>query len=503
MKALLHAATCTTAIVALLSSGGLHAAEDARISKFEQSLVPAVRVAGTPAERWKLSERMSHWKVPGLSVAVIRDGKLAWAKGYGVLQVGKPDKVNAQTVFSVGSVSKLGAAAVTLRLAEAGKLDLDRDVNAYLRRWKLPENEFTAIRPATLRGILSHSAGLSVHGFGDFQPGAALPTVIDTLDGRSPATNAPVRVIYAPGTRLQYSGGGVTIEQLVIEEVTGLSFPDAARKHVLDPLGMKRSTYENPLPESHGNIAKAHGDNGEARALPRGYESMPETAASGLWTTPTDYAQLVIALIKSYQGAPDSFISARLAHQMMTEVGRSPFGLGPVLEGEGMDRRFLHGGSNNSYKAWAEGHLATGDGLIVFTNGANGSRLYAEVRRAVALAEGWSQQLSYHVEVPAIALSAGELQEKVGTYAVEPGSNTLGFRHRSAAPAYQILFRDGALYFNDFDDEPQRLIATAAARFVTENDGSVRVEFVRDYAGKVSGLILRLPSAAIEARKTT
>lgn len=157
------------------------ASEVARIHLFENSLRPAVSVRGQPEQRWTLQERMAHWKVPGLSIAVIREGKIAWAKGYGVLQAGGKEPVDTETMFSVGSVSKVGAAAVTLRLVDAGKLDLDRDVNDLLTRWKVRDNQYTVVRPVTLRGVMSHSAGLSVHGFDDYQPDEILPTTVDTL----------------------------------------------------------------------------------------------------------------------------------------------------------------------------------------------------------------------------------------------------------------------------------------------------------------------------------
>jgi CubicO group peptidase (beta-lactamase class C family) len=336
------------ALVALLASvPALAANTDAgRIRTFESSLRPAVSVEGESEVRWSLRERMEHRKVPGLSIAVIRGGKLAWARGYGVLQAGGAAKVDTSTVFSVGSVSKVAAAAVTLRLADAGKLDLDRNVNAYLTRWRVPDDAYTTVRPVTLRGLLSHSAGFTINGFKDFQPDEKLPTVLETLAGRAPATHGPVRVIEVPGTRFRYSGGGITVEQLVIEDATGLDFQRAARQYVLEPLGMRRSSFENPLPESFGNIAKAHDGKGQPRALPRGYESMPEMAASGLWTSASDCAQLVIALIESYRGGTGRFLSTGLARQMMTEVGRSPAGLGPFLQGQGADRRFFHGGAN-------------------------------------------------------------------------------------------------------------------------------------------------------------
>lgn len=360
---------------------------ESRIRIFESSLRP--RGEGSdPSIRWTIEERMAHHGVAGVSVAVIEDGALLWAKGYGLKQAGTDDATDVGSVFSVGSVSKVGTAAITLRLVDEGLLDVDRPVNEYLQRWKVPSNELTEREPVTLRRIMSHTAGLTVHGFQDFQPGEDLPDVVQILNGAPPAKNPPVRVDLLPGSEFRYSGGGTTVEQLVIEDVTGLTFAEAARKYLFEPLGMSRSTYQNPLPAAHGNIARAHGPDGTPRALPRGWEAMPEAAASGLWTTPSDYARLIIALIESYQGDGDTFLSYETARDMMTEVPPSIFGLGPEVGGEGPTRNFVHGGANDSYRAWMAGYLAEGDGLVIFTNGARGSDLISEIRMAVDAA-GW------------------------------------------------------------------------------------------------------------------
>jgi len=381
-------ATCLAATILILATtpclGGQSAATDlaSRIRVVETNLRPG---DGTG---WTIEDRMAYYGVPGVSVAVIEDGRLLWAKGYGLKQAGTTDLVDTETVFSVGSVSKVGAAAITLQLVDEGRLDLDRDVNDYLARWNVPSNELTAREPVTLRRIMSHTAGLTVHGFGNYQPGQALPSLVQILDGTPPAKNPPVRVDLLPGSQFRYSGGGTTVEQLVIEEVTGLPFAEAARRYLFEPLGMHRSTYANPLPAGHGNIARAHGPEGAPRALPRGWEAMPEAAAAGLWTTPTDLAHLIIALIESYRGGGDTFLRHETAKDMMTEVPPGIYGLGPELGGEGPTRNFVHGGVNDSYRAFMAGYLAEGDGLVILTNGPRSSELIFEIRRAVDLA-GW------------------------------------------------------------------------------------------------------------------
>lgn len=474
-----------------------------RIREVETGLRPAIAVEGQAPVRWTLQERMAHWKVPGVSIAVVRDGKLAWARGYGVKQVGSDDQVDPQTLFSVGSVSKVGAASITLRMVDAGLLDLDRDVNGYLKGWQVPANAFTVIRPVTLRGILSHSAGLTLSGFPDFLPGEPLPTVFDTLEGRAPSKTEPVRVFYTPGTRQSYSGGGTTVEQLVIQSVSGLDFVAAAQKYLFTPLGMQRSTYQNPIPAERGNIAKAHDEQGRPAALPRGWEAMPEMAASGLWTTPSEYARLLIALIDSYRGGQDTFLSPGLAGQMLTEVGVSRFGLGPMLDGEGRQRRFYHSGANDSYRAWFEAFPYSGQATIILTNGANGTQLIPEIARAIAAAEGWERTGT--LLAPAVTLDTAALDEFVGVYAIADTHDPVATRWGELETSYRV-WRDGATLYmgSGASRRGAPLVPLDRTHFAMEwHDTPVRVEFVRGYGATIDGIIVRKGAYALQGSKVT
>lgn len=464
-----------------------------------KELRPAVHVAGTPHIRWTVAERLATYGVAGTSVAVLRDGKLAWARGYGLRQAGKPDVVTTETMFSVGSLSKVATAAVVLRMVDEGRLDLDRDVNAYLKRWKIPESPLAKGHVVTLRRLLSHTAGLNVHGFPDFQPGDALPTILDTLEGRAPSRTEAVRMVYTPGTQFRYSGGGVTVEQLVVEDVLGVDFDAAARRYLFEPLGMRRSTFAQPLDPGFGDIARAHGADGTARALPRGYEAMPETAASGLWTTPSDYARMIAAFIASYRGTPGAFLSRPLAGQMMAAVAPGPVGLGPFLDGRGATRRFHHGGSNDSYRAWMEGNLASGNGVVIFTNGADGARLYPEIRRAVAVTEGWPD--TGVVEVPALSSSAANMSEVQGAYRIQALAGAIGERMRMSLPypLIHVSIVDGTLRIGGRAGGGEALVPADRSNFVYANDADRWVEFVAGDNGRIERLILRNDLAAVEA----
>ncbi|MBL8267169.1 serine hydrolase domain-containing protein [Steroidobacter sp.] len=504
VRSIVAASLATLTFSALASSVNTRDAQVIRA--FETGLRPALQFVGDKPVRWNIDERMAYWHVPGVSIAVIRDGKLAWVKTYGVKRAGSNEAIDAQTVFSVGSLSKVGAAAVTLRLADVGKIDIDRDIGAYLKRWQVPSNAYTQLQPVTLRGILSHTAGMNLGNFPDFQPGEALPTNLDTLRGVAPSKTAPLRVDFIPGTHWRYSGGAVQVEQLAIEDVTGVSFVEAARNHVLEPLGMRRSTYVNPLPETHGNIAFAHDEKGQPRALPRGYEAFPEMAASGLWSTPSDYAQLVIALLDSYRGQTNgknkAFLSRTLARQVMTEVGPSPVGLGVFLEGTGMGRRFFHTGANESYRAYMEANLATGNGVVMFTNGANGSKLYAELRRSMEAAEGWPE--TEVITVPKVAVAPERLAALAGNYGVDPVHGPINIRSNLATEPvmFKVWVENGALRLTeDGAGDVATLVPADETHFVYESHSNYSIEFVTGYHGTVDGLIFRRSNYSFEATR--
>lgn len=329
-------------------------------------------------DTFQLSKRMEYYGVAGISFAIIKNGKLDWAKGYGALQKDSKEKVDTETVFSVGSISKVGTAVISLKMQEEGKLDIDSDVNDYLRSWKVPENEHTQKQAVSLRRIMSHTAGLTVHGFGDFGPKEKLPTTVQILEGKEPAKNAPIYVNIPVGSRFRYSGGGITVEQMLIEDITGKLFHIAAKQMLFEPLGMNRSSYENPLPVGHGNIAKAHNSKGKAVALPRGYQSMPEAAASGLWTTPSDFSKLIIMLMKASQGE-GNYLSSKTIADMMTAVAPGNYGLGPRITSENGDTKFSHGGANDSYRAHFSALLDKQNGIVIFTNGTSGKKLINEI----------------------------------------------------------------------------------------------------------------------------
>jgi CubicO group peptidase (beta-lactamase class C family) len=282
-------------LVALLPTACLFAqtssSTEARIARVEGNLTSTLLIKGKSVKRYTLSQRMEHYHVHGLSVAVIDHYEVVWTKGHGLADVRAGRTVTAETIFQAGSISKPVAAMAAMKFVQDGRLSLDDDVNRRLKSWKVPNNEFTKDQKVTLRRLLSHSAGLTVHGFPGYAQGELVPTVEQVLDGVKPANTAPIRVDTSPGTLLRYSGGGYTVMQLLLTETAGEPFARVLKRTVLDPIGMHSSTYDQPLPSSWRERA-AFGYRGDGSAVPGDYHTYPERAAAGLWTTAQDLAHI-------------------------------------------------------------------------------------------------------------------------------------------------------------------------------------------------------------------
>lgn len=359
----------------------------ALVQRIETSLRRLVRVSGQTDSTFALADRLTYWHVPGLSIAIVDDFRIVYAKGFGVTESGGSTRVDTTTLFLAGSISKPVFATGLLKLVEQGKLTLDEDVNVQLKSWRLPESRFTEREKVTLRRILTHSAGLTVWGFPGYAAGNPVPTVPQLLDGVPPANTAAVRTDTVPGARWLYSGGGMTIAQLLATDVTGESFPALMKRLVLDSAGMRRSTYENPLP-THRHREAATGHERIDTPVPGRFHTYPEMAAAGLWTTAPDLARWALAVTKSYNGQPGGILSAEMARQMVfkhqptgARGGNGFWGLGVTVSGAADSIAFSHGGRDEGFVASAIMWPKLGRGLFLLTNGVSGQVL-SEIRQA-------------------------------------------------------------------------------------------------------------------------
>lgn len=350
-----------------------------------------------PLRKRELGERMEHYKVPGFSIALVEQEAVAWARGYGVREAGCETPVTPETLFQVASISKAVAALVALRLVEQGLLDLDADVNDVLRSWKVPQSKHTRPQPdgtprlVTLRGLLLHSAGMSVRGYLGYAVGEPLPTLRQILDGAPPANSRPVRVQEAPGTRFHYSSGGYMVVQQLIEDVTGRPFARLAQEWIFDPLGMTHSTFAPLLPEdSNPLVATAHRRDGTP--LPGKWHMYPELAAAGLWSTPSDLARLAIEVIKSHKNESNRILSAEMTRKMLApQLSFRGFfvGLGFFIVVQDGIISFGRNGWNEGYHSLVGGVVETGWGFAWIANGENGNRLGFEVTQSLSQVIDW------------------------------------------------------------------------------------------------------------------
>lgn len=456
-------------------------AQSAQIQRIENGLLPAVVVKGQ-TQPTKLAEQMAKYKVPGLSVAVIENGKLAWAKGYGVVETGGSTPVTPETLFQAASISKPVAALTALALVEQGKLSLDENVNAQLKSWQVPENEFTKEQKVTLRRLVSHNAGLTVHGFRGYASDETVPSVVQVLNGEKPANSAAIRADIAPGSRWRYSGGGYTVMQQLMIDVSGKPFPQLVRELVLDQIGMKHSTYEQPLPAAlTSKAALGHRATG---ALVKGkWHTYPEMAAAGLWTTPSDLARFAIEVQQAYAGKSSKVISPAMAKQLLTKQAGS-YGLGLGLAGEGKAFYFSHGGSNEGFKCILLAFAETGQGAVVMTNGDQGSRLADELLRALAKEYNWAARQP--AEREPVKVDAALYVDYAGEYEFRPGQTRT------------IAHEDGKLFIVPAPNVKFELFPASPTRFFIENDANVWHQFNRNAEGKVSEMVIE-----VDGSKTT
>lgn len=386
----------TVFILTVLAGASLHpplpqsddAQVAARIERVENGIPPISLGASEPPLQFNFQRLMEIYKVPAVSVAVIDNFKIAWAKAYGVTEAGGTTPVTTHTPFQAGSISKTVAATGALWLVEHGKLSLDEDVNQKLVTWKVPENEYTKEQKVTLRRLQSHSAGLTVHGFPGYAVGDPVPTLVQIFNGEKPANTAPIRVDFVPGTKFRYSGGGVTIEQQLIMDVTGKQFPQFMRETVLDKIGMTDSSYEQPLPAERAALA-ASGALADGKVVPGRWHIYPEMAAAGLWTTPTGLAKFGIEIALSKRGKANHVLSEAMTRQMLTPQIEQ-VGLAFFLGQGNNPEAFGHGGDDAGFQANLIMFADSGKGVAVMTNSDSGLALANHLVQSIAKEYGWN-----------------------------------------------------------------------------------------------------------------
>jgi CubicO group peptidase (beta-lactamase class C family) len=446
---------------------------DGRIKQVENGLLPQAALQANIGRTITLQQRMRDLGIAGLSIAVIDGGKIAWTRAYGLRDTVDNTPVTVDTLFQAGSISKPVAALGALRLVKEDKLTLDGDVNDKLKTWRVPDNELTADEKVTLRRLTSHTAGLTVHGFGGYAVGTAIPTVVQVLDGQPPANSSPVRVDVKPGSVYRYSGGGYTVMQLLIADVANESFESFMQSKVLDVLGMTSSTFlQSPPRALAARRASAHRPGGQR--IPGKLHIYPEMAAAGLWTTPSDLARYLMYVQAAVRGETGQLLTPALAKDLVTRQNSGQHGLGPSIFEVGEFARFGHGGVDEGFEAHMVAYVARGQGVVIMANSQLSQMLFSEVEASVARAYAWP---GYTIapQIEAQPISKTMLERLPGKYRLSPQTTAI------------LNARDGRLFFDVVDFGPIEIFAKSATELFAPPMGPMTFQAV-ETDGKVTAL---------------
>ena len=455
-----------------------------RIAAVETSLIPYVPVVGQKG--WTIQERMKLYKVPGVSVAVIRNYQLDWVKAYGLADTMVRKPVTTETLFSAGSISKLVAAVVALKLVEQGKLTLDAPINTYLRSWQLGENDKTRQTPVTLRLLLSHRGGTSQSAYFGFTPDKnPLPSVPDILAGQPGTDSRPVVVNGEPGKGFTYSGGGYLVAQMAMMDVTGKDFATLANELIFRPLDMQGASFAQPLPPALATrLAWAYSPNGWFKGMPYLY---PQQAAAGLHCTPTDLAKLILDLQNSYRGKGKLLSQASMKAMVMPlaqvsdgfideQIGLGAFLLQQKGNTSEQGRYFDHTGVNAGYLAYALGSVVGGNGVVVMMNdNAGANELGKEIRRAVARVYDWPGFLPK-------SLAAKPLPDSL--------LNAYVGRYQRGSDEVVTIRRSGGLLIETINNGNDITCVPVGCDTIALTDYTAKAYFSRAKSGKVDSLRL-------------
>jgi CubicO group peptidase (beta-lactamase class C family) len=384
---------------------------ESKIKQVEENLGGWVKIEGAP--NWTIQQRMAHYKVKGLTIAVVHNYKIEWAKAYGLADSAEKRPVTIQTDFQAASISKSINAIGILKLAQDKKLDLYADINNYLTSWKFPYDSLSKNKKITVANLLSHTAGLGVHGFPGYSKGDSIPTVVEILDGKRPANTSAVRSEFEPGLRSQYSGGGTTISQLILMDITHQPYDQYMWKNVLKPMGMTGSSYTQPPPAKRQSLlATAYYEDGSE--VKGKYHIYPEEAPAGLWTNPTDLCKYIIETELAYQGKSEKVLTQEYSRLRLTPYIDGSAAMGVFIDKKGETKYFEHGGANEGFRCQYVGSLEDGNGVAVMVNSDNGGILQ-EIINSVALVYRWKDYYE-PVSKKVVTLTADQLKKLEGKY---------------------------------------------------------------------------------------
>lgn len=345
---------------------------------FEDSIIP----------KYSITDRMKFYKIPSVSLALINNGKIEWTKTYGYADIEMKRLANTTTLYQVASITKSFTGIAIMRLVQEGKLSLTNDIRNYLKTWTFPDNDSSKNKLITFKNLLSHTAGLSVHGFIGYSVSDSLPTINQILNGERPANNEAVKPIYPINELFEYSGGGYAIIRKILDDNISSNYDSLMQTFISKPLKMTNSTFSQPLLPQYKNYA--FGYDKEMQPLKGNYYIYPEQSAGGLWSTATDIAKFVLSIQNDLKGSPNSLINKRLSEEMLTPVLNN-YALGFGVVEKGGEKYFWHEGESYGYNSMYYGSFTTGKGVVILTNAypSNGHPFIQELLNSVATTYGW------------------------------------------------------------------------------------------------------------------
>ncbi|MBW4686237.1 MAG: serine hydrolase [Komarekiella atlantica HA4396-MV6] len=458
-----------------------------RIEHVINNLLPATALEGKFGLPKTLHEQLAHYHTPGISIAVINNFEIEWARGFGVCEAGTTREVTLDTLFQAASISKPVFALAVMRLVQEGHLNLNQDVNNYLTSWCVPAIGDWQPR-ITLRQLLSHTAGLTVHGFPGYLNSELLPTTVQVLNGEPPANTEKVEVNIIPGLHYRYSGGGITVAQQILVDLLGKPFPEIMHELVLDPLGMTNSTYQQPLPNDWlAKVATAHSFSGVS--LEGKHHIYPEMAAAGLWTTASDLAKVGVELMRVLRGFPPVVWSKQTVEEMLhpqqpeqTQGANESFvGLGNGLfvglgffagGGVGDGFYFFHSGRNEGFVALMRVYAHIGKGAVIMLN-SHEIELMQEVMRSLALEYDWPDV--FPPEKTVTTLPQADLYS--GLYLTKSGLQ------------FKVMNQHGSLFLQCGQQPPLQFFPTSESEFFAEAVNT-SISFEKDDTGNITAMTL-------------
>jgi CubicO group peptidase (beta-lactamase class C family) len=454
-----------------------------RIRQVENSLTPG-QIFGDTLVSGNIIKRMEELKIKGVSIAVIRNYKIEWAKGYGWADSAEGREVTTSTRFQAASISKSLNSLGVLKLVQDGKIDPEADINSYLRTWKFPYDTVSKDKKINVYHLLSHTAGLDIHGFPGYERSASIPNVYQVLKGEKPANTKKVKSLFEPGLKFKYSGGGTTVSQLIVTDAALMLYADYMQLEVLSPLGMSNSSYKQP-PSDTAVLASGYDRMGVR--VPGKFHIYPEQAAAGLWTTPTDLAKYIIDCQLTLEGKSQKVLSTSMMKKRMEPYIDSAAALGVFIAQKGERKYFNHNGSNRGFLCVSFGSLEGGDGVVIMTNSENFSIL-EELTNSVSRVYGWKDFFKpEYIKVQKLARE--DLDNFVGNFKLANDTLTVSICNEELCLQQNGQPPSGfKMIFTDNDNFRVREVPSASFKAVRNDKGYVEsLQLVQN------GLNLALP----------